>query len=138
MANLDLRTLSAPLEALRPDVEAAYQRLDRQWESIAEHLKGLPIPCSIEFVFDYNEFMPERYSALEWRKINGSKRFCIVNYDEDRSNYEQTSICSIRPFEEWSAEERVNMLQHIPGLFEAATRQTKEFIEKIGNGGGNE
>ncbi len=33
MADLDLRTLSAPIEALRPKVEAAYRLLDEQWKS---------------------------------------------------------------------------------------------------------
>ena len=44
MVDFDLRELSAPLEALRPEVNAAYKRLDSRWDEIAAQLKKTANP----------------------------------------------------------------------------------------------
>ncbi len=122
MAELNLAQLSAPIEALRDEVEAAYARLHNKWEAIAEKLRSLPIPSSVSYVYWRH---PEEYSyaSLEFRKWNGSKRICKSYCDP---SYEE----EITPYEEWSAEDRVNMIQHVPGLFREAEKQVKAFIEK--------
>lgn len=131
MAKIDLSVLSAPVEALRADVEAAYHRLDLKWAEIAAQLKQLPIPCTVGYRFSENPAHPEDYDCLEWRKFNGKKRVCIVSYrwEHDPYGISDTSV-SITPYEEWSGEQRVYMLEHVPKLFEEAVKQVKEFISK--------
>ena len=47
MVDIDLGKLSAPLEELRTDVDAAYKRLDSQWDSVAKQLsKCFFMPCN--------------------------------------------------------------------------------------------
>ena len=130
MANLDLRKLSASLEALRPEVDAAYKRLDAKWKAVTDQLRSLPIPCNVQYTFDEDDYSPENYLALEWRKWNGSKRICIVSYYMESGPEGPEEASSTTPYEEWSGEQRVEMLQHIPKLFEAAVAQTKSFIER--------
>ncbi len=130
MVNFDLRELSAPLEALRPDVDAAYKRLDDKWNALADQLRKLPIPCNVEYTFDEDPCHPDNCLRLEWRKWRGKKRICIVScYTEVTPNgYEEAE--TVTPYDEWSGEQRVNMLQHVPKLFEAAVEQTKTFIAR--------
>jgi hypothetical protein len=133
MAKPDLRKLSAPIEALRPALDEAYKRLDAKWDEVAGCLKELPIPTRVSYTFDPDDEQPS-FTCLVWQKWNGKKRLCIeFNYfnpgNNPYSDYEVTTI----PYEEWSGPQRVEMLEHLPGLFAAAERATEEFIEKTKN-----
>jgi hypothetical protein len=133
MARPDLHKLSAPVEALRPALDEAYKRLDAQWDEVARCFKELPIPTTVSYTFE-PEDEHSNFACLVWQKWNGKKRLCIEsNYFNPSSNpysdYEVTTI----PFEEWSGQQRVDMLEHLPGLFAAAARATEEFIEKTKN-----
>jgi hypothetical protein len=130
MVKLDLRKLSAPIEALRSDVDAAYKRLDAKWEEIADHLRALPIPCTIGYTFSQSPYGQE-YCRLEWRKFNGKRRICIVLYSMDSDgNGGIDESETTTPYEEWSGEQRVEMLEHVPNLFDAAAKQVQEFVKK--------
>lgn len=132
MVDLNLRELSAPIEALRPKVDAAYKLLDEQWKAIAAQLSELPIPCTVVYSYLSNE--NGEYWTLEWRKHKGSKRICTVfNYFVSG---EPCEIEDITPIEEWGAEHKLAMLQHVPGLFKAAQAQTEQFVKKILKNGG--
>lgn len=125
MSDLDLGALGAPIEALRDDVKAAYERVDAKWEAIIERLKSLPIPCAVSYcLWESDSCMESR--CLEYRKYSGKKRICLTYY----SIHSQSEECDITPYDEWSGEQRVDMLKHVPNLFERATAQTKEFIAK--------
>jgi hypothetical protein len=131
MADFDLRSLSAPVEALRDDLVAAYQRLDAKWENIAKCLKALPIPCTVSFSYSFDEYHPADSDDLVWKKWNGKKRICIESCrfnpgGHSDSDYEVTTV----PYEEWSGPQRIEMLEHVPKLFEVAEKQTKAFIER--------
>ncbi|QDS95660.1 hypothetical protein FF011L_44590 [Roseimaritima multifibrata] len=131
MVDLDLSALSAPVEALRGDVTEAYKRLDARWEEVAEQLKKLPIPCTIGFKYGENPNDPEDYDRLEWRKWRGEKAICLASYRWERDPYgEWGTSCSVKLYDEWSAEQRLKMLEHVPGLFESAVDQVREFIKK--------
>ncbi|WP_299470220.1 hypothetical protein [uncultured Gimesia sp.] len=133
MVKLDLRKLSAPVEALRSDLSEAYKRLDAQWDEIEACLKALPIPCSVSYTYDHNEWRPEDFSCLTWKKWNGKKRICIeVHIFEPDNQYSDYSVTTT-PYDEWSGEQRIEMLNHVTGLFEAAEKQTKLFIDKTKN-----
>ena len=134
MVKLDLRKLSAPVEALRPSLSEAYQQLDAQWEEIAKCLSALPIPCEVFRTFNEDEFNPENFCSLVWKKWNGKKRICIeVHIFDPNANPFSDYDVTTTPYDEWSGQQRVDMLQHVPGLFEAAEKQTKAFIDKIKN-----
>ena len=137
MVDLNLRKLSAPIEALRSDVDAAYKRLDSQWKAIAKQLSKLPIPCTVGHTFDQNAYGPE-CTALEWRKWKGSKRICIVSYFVENTPDGPEDTWQVTPYEEWSGEQRLAMLRHVPALFEAAEKQTKKFVSQISELGGAE
>ncbi len=130
MVDLDLRKLSAPVEALRSELSEAYQRLDAKWNEISECLKALPIPCPVSHIFASDDYRPENFECLVWKKWNGKRRICVeshvFNPNNPYTDYEVTTT----PYEEWSGEQRVYLPDHVPGLFEAAEKQTKEFIEK--------
>lgn len=130
MVDLDLRKLSAPVEALRSELTEAYQRLDAKWNEIAKCLAALPIPCAVSHTFATDEYNPENFDCLAWKKWNGKRRICFESHrfspQNPYSDYEVTTT----PYEEWSGEQRVDLLDQVPGLFEAAEKQTKEFIEK--------
>ena len=123
MANLNLKALSAPIEALRPEVDAAYKRLDAKWKAVTDHLGKLPIPtkigCRIDESDDGNWEL-----CFEWRKWKGARRLCIVSY------HLPTDETDVTPYEEWSGEQRVEILKHVPALFAAAEKGIKEFIEQ--------
>jgi len=129
MVDFDLRDLSAPIEELRSDVNAAYKCLDAKWDAVTKALSKLPIPCDVGYTFEISSFDPLEYSRqssrIEWRKWNGKKRICIVkSYEDDEE------LTAVIPYEEWSAEQRINILEHVPKLFKAAAEQTKAFIAK--------
>lgn len=130
MVEINLRELSAPLEAIRSDVEAAYKRLDDKWEEISEQLKKLPIPCTVGYMYSEHPNNPEDYDRIEWRKHNGRKRICLVSYrwNPDICEYGSSEV-SVTPYEEWSAEQRVSMLRYVPRLFDSALKETKAFIK---------
>lgn len=130
MVSLDLRKLAAPVEALRPALDEAYQRLDAQWEEIAKCLKALPIPCTISFSFSSDEFHPENFDCLVWKKWSGKKRICIESHQYSPNNPYTDYEVTTTPYEEWSGQQRIDMLEHVPGLFDAAAKQTEEFIQK--------
>ncbi len=131
MVDLDLRKLSAPIEELRPKLDAAYKRLDAQWGEIEACLKKLPIPCDVSYAYSEDPWQPEDCNCLEWKKWNGKKRICIVAYhiNPQSSDYDETTT----PYDEWSGEQRIEMLEHVPGLFDAVAKQTKEFIDRAKN-----
>lgn len=131
MADFDLRELSAPLEALRPEVDAAFKRLDAKWEYLARHFKKLPLPCTVFYAFSHPWYDPPESICLEWRKWSGKKRFCVTRSGWEQDPYgELIETEKVTPYEEWSAEQRIEMLRHIPKLFEHAEKQIKEFIDK--------
>lgn len=123
MVDQDLRKLSARIEALRPEVDEAYKRLDAKWARLSSHIEKLPIPCTVGYTF-WNSDGSDEESRLEWRKWNGKKRFCISMYAH------LMEVETVTPFEEWSAEQRIAMLSFIPELFESAEKQIKAFIDK--------
>ena len=130
MVNFDLRKLSAPLEELRPEVEAAYKRLDQKWESVTAALRQLPIPCDIGYTFSESPYNSYDYVRLEWRKWKGKKRICVVScYMQDTPDGPD-EMETVTPYDEWSGEQRIAMLQHVPDLFDAAAEQIKTFISR--------
>jgi hypothetical protein len=131
MAKLDLRALSAPLEALRPDVKAAYERLDAKWDEIAKLLRKLPIPSDVSYVFDMDPECPPDCEALEFRKHKGERRICVASYSYFASSNGEGRTCRVTPFEEWSGEQRIAMLEHVPKLFEEAESAVKAFLARI-------
>ena len=130
MVDHDLRKLSARIEALRPDVDEAYKRIDAKWAKLAAHFKKLPIPCTVGYAFHHCPYS-EDIKSLDWRKFNGKWRFCITLHFQDvHPNEGPYWDVKVTPFEEWSAENRIEMLRHIPKLFESAEKEIKEFIDK--------
>ena len=141
MVDPKLVELSAPIEALRSDVAAAYKRLDTRWDEIASHLKSLPIPCQISTCVYDHPSSPERSIDLEWRKWRGKFRFCYTRHDYEHDQYlnEYVATKDVTPYDEWGAERKVEMLEFVPALFRNAELQIAEFIEKANSkGGGNE
>jgi hypothetical protein len=130
MVDFDLSELSAPLESLRAEVKAAYKRLDSKWQEITDKLKKLPIPCDVSYTYWESDYCPADCTALEFKKWKGSKRICLVSYGLEQTPYGQDVSSVTTPYDEWSGEQRVEMLEHVPGLFEAAVKQTKDFIER--------
>jgi len=129
MVDFDLRELSAPLEELRPEVQAAYKRLDAQWDAVSNALKKLPIPCNVGFTYEGEDHGNYRLN-LEWRKWKGKKRICIVEWVFGCTPYGPEESETVTPYDEWSGEQRIQMLEYVPQLFEAAAKRTKEFIAK--------
>lgn len=129
MVDIDLRKLSAPIEALRPALQKAYERLDAKWGEIIECLHNLPIPCSVSYTYKQSAIGNSDFDCLVWKKWNGKKRLCIEHnsFTPEHPDYDWKS--TITPYEEWSGEQRIAMLQHVPGLFTAAEEATKRFIE---------
>lgn len=127
-----LKELAAPLEALRPQVESAYLRLEEKWSAVIDLLSSLPIPCDVSHKYSWIEYHNDCWWELQWRKYNGQKRLCdtfcqdVLNpIGEPDTEYEVT------PYEEWSAERRMKLLEHVPGLFKSAEKQVRDFIKKI-------
>lgn len=100
------------LESLRNDVGAAYDRLTDQWEDVAKTLELLPIPAAVAVDVLGGQ-------KLCWMKFNGRRRLCLVHDGTTRA------------FEEWSAMERLAMLDHVPELFAAASGVVREFIADV-------
>lgn len=130
MVDFDLRELSAPIEALEAEILVAYVRLDKRWSDVVSALKKLPMPCGYWHAFSEDVTDPNTNTCLEWRKWNGSKRLCIVEHWLESTPYGPEGREEVIPYEEWSGEQRIEMLEHIPELFKAAERQIKEFIDK--------
>jgi len=134
MVNIDLQQLAAPIEALRPELDDAYKRLDAKWAEITKCLQKLPIPSSVYYTFDENPQCPEDYDCLAWTKYNGKKRICIVSYRWNPNQYDGSEHdISTTPYEEWSGQQRIAMLDHVPDLFAAAAKGTQEFIDQTKN-----
>jgi hypothetical protein len=127
MSDLDLGALSAPIEALRDEVKAAYARLDAKWEAIAEQLRKLPIPGTVSATIWGDDSRYEFY-CLDFRKHKGKKRICTAMYSFNSQTGDEE--IDVTPYEEWSGEQRVELLTHVPKLFAEAEKKTKEFIEK--------
>lgn len=129
MADLNLRELSAPIRSLRTEVKAAHKRLDAKWRDIHDTFNKLPIPGSVSYVYDSNPDCPgDQYTCIEWFKWKGKKRICKVQYESDPG--ETATETSISPVEEWNAEDRLNLLDHVPALFKQAEQVTQNFIKK--------
>ena len=139
MVDLNLKDLSAPIELLRSDVSAAYKRLDKQWAEIAAQLKSLPIPCKIGTCVHNHPRSPESSINLEWRKWRGKFRFCYTYHDHEHDEYldEYVATENVTPYDEWGAERKVEMLEHVPALFENAAKQITDFIERTNSKGGD-
>ena len=131
MVDHDLRALAAPIEALRDDVNGAYEALDAKWSAVDEQLQKLPIPCSISYTYSENERDPEQYMTLEWRKWKGGRKLCTVYHHYEHSYNGLESAEDVTPYDEWSAEHRAEMLRHVPALFKAAEEQVKAFVKRI-------
>ncbi|QGQ23976.1 hypothetical protein F1728_15370 [Gimesia benthica] len=129
MEPIDLRALSAPLEALRPRLEEAYQHLDKKWCEISECLKSLPIPGNVSVIIPSDDHHPEDYLTLEWGKFKGKKRIYFSYHNFNPSPYGDYEVTTI-PYEEWSGEQRIAMLEHVPSLFAAAAEETEKFIKR--------
>jgi hypothetical protein len=131
MVDIDLRKLSAPVEALRPALSEAYRRLDAKWAEISDTLKSLPIPTEVSHTF-CSEVDLHR---LVWKKWNGKKRICIEVHSFNPDNGDPYSDFDVTttPYEEWSGQQRIEMLEHVPGLFDAAVKATQIFIAKAMN-----
>ena len=129
MVNLDLKALAAPIEALRGDVDIAYKRLDKKWKEIAETLSRLPIPCTVSFMY-WNDNADDGHAhslrMLEWRKLSGQRRICDTSYIFDAGGPREDHV---KPYEEWSGQQRADLIEHVPDLFRVAEKQIKEFIE---------
>lgn len=126
----DLDSLYAQIQKLRPDVETAYKRLETRWQNTYDAFNKLPIPCKISTCVHVEEGSSyDVETHLEWRKYKGTRRFCITHYwyevaiQEDREN--------IIPFEEWSTEQKIDFLNHLPSLLKNAESQIKKFLSKI-------
>jgi len=117
------------LKRLRSELSDAYKRLDAKWDEITECLKALPISCSVSYTFSTGDYGPD-FDCLVWRKWNGTKRICIESHSFCPNNPYSDFEVKITPFDEWSGEQRICMLEHVPGLFEAAAKATEQFIEK--------
>ncbi len=131
MVDIDLRKLSAPIEALRPALGDAYKRLDSKWDEIAEALKSLAIPTDVFYTYTTDDFRSEDIACLAWRKWNGKKRICLEyhSFNPNGNPYSDYDVTTT-PYEEWSGQQRIDMLEHVPGLFDAAAKATQEFIDK--------
>ena len=130
MVDFDLGELSAPLEALRPEVKAAYKRLDSRWQAITNQLRQLSLPCSICYQISSRDDGGPEGVYLEYRKWKGIKRICIVSCWFEHSHYGMEMAEDVTPYEEWSGEQRVDMLRHVPDLFRVAVEQVKRFVEQ--------
>ncbi|MEM9184863.1 MAG: hypothetical protein AAGB00_00030 [Planctomycetota bacterium] len=123
MADVNLRALSAPIEALREEVSAAYKRLDTTWSAIADELSRLPIPGTVSCLVRHDPEYEER-TYLVWKKHSGVRRLGITTYFEPDET-ENTSF-----YDEWSGTQRADMLRHVPELFKEALKRTREFIDE--------
>lgn len=130
MADLNLRELSAPIRYLRTEVKAAHKRLDAKWRDIHDTFNKLPIPGSVSYVYDSNPDCPgDQYTCIEWFKWKGKKRICKVRYEENGGERGPVAA-EVTPVEEWSTDDRTQLLEHVPELFNAAEEVTQEFIKK--------
>ena len=128
MVDLDLRALSAPIEFLRPELEEAYGRLNLKWDQVCKCLASLPIPTTVSYEYDRDR-EDEDFACLTWEKFK-TRRTLLKEVYVFNPDAEEGYDVHTKPFDEWSGQERVEMLDHIPGLFAAAEKATKEFIEK--------
>lgn len=131
MAELDLRALSAPLNQLKDDLKKAYQKLDKQWAQITNCLCESPIPTSVGYHYGTSPDDDELY-YLQWRKLAGKWRICKTRYALTADEYGEPTHeeIDVVPIEEWSGSDRLDMLKHVPGLFDEAARTTKQFISE--------
>ncbi|MEM6798787.1 MAG: hypothetical protein AAF589_04665 [Planctomycetota bacterium] len=134
MSELDLQKLSAPIEALKPEVINAYKAIDSTWESVGRKLSDLTIPCDVKYCYSENPVYDGQHYCLEWRKYKGKKRFCDVYYSLVHDEYGIDEAERVTPYDEWSAEERLKMLEYVPSLFAEAEKSVKAFIAKATGG----
>ena len=134
----DLKELAAPLERLRPELDAAYESLETEWAAITETLRALPIPQRV--VVELPAWGQNVDRTLEWRKQNGTWRFCLVHTKQPpKKNPPNNGPArepkpDVRPIEQWTGQERMNTLQYVPAVFEQAEKQTRAFIRKAKRG----
>ncbi|MBD3676302.1 MAG: hypothetical protein HUJ26_22555 [Planctomycetaceae bacterium] len=127
MVDHDLTALSAPIEELRADVQAAYERLDNEWEAVANTLKKLPIPCDVACCIGEHPTGFPLYE-LSWRKWKGKKRVCyVVTFLRDGYEGPEEEE-DVTPYDEWSGPQKLKYLSFVPKLFDAAREQTQQFI----------
>ena len=133
----DLEELAAPIENLKSELHDAYQALDDEWEAIDRKVRSLAIPCRVTLPLQPWGNMTER--SLEWRKFKKTWRFCVVvkrppgPHEKKKAkaeNREPAEFVDVCPLEQWTAQERMNLLQHVPKFFEQATSDTKAFIRR--------
>ena len=123
MVEENLRALSARIRALEPDVKKAFERLDAKWKAVSDELSELLIPCTISYkICDTDDGDGREY--LEWRKWNRKWRICHLS-----QHFEFDLEGTVTPLDEWSAERKYLMLEHLPDFFEAVAAQVQHFIE---------
>jgi hypothetical protein len=81
-------------------------------------------------MFEESQCNPNDGVCLEFRKWKGSKRLCITAYSSGNGPNGWEENYNVTPFEEWSGEQRVQMLRHVPDLFGNAVNQIKRFVEQ--------
>lgn len=127
MTELDLEALSAPVESMRSEVAAAYDQLNKQWDEVATALKKLSLPLDVACMYWHDSiYGTERNACLEWRRWKGTRRLCVVEYSE----LSELAEIDVTPYEEWSGEQRLTLLQHVPELFERAAEITRDFVDR--------
>ena len=125
----DLDALAAPIEALRPELDTAYDALDAEWREVHAKLRSLPIPCPI--VMPINNWTEDSKTTLEWRKQNNGWRFCIVNKKPlPKPHRGKSQAVTVKPFEQWTGHNRLNLLRRMPEFFECVREQTQQFINR--------
>ena len=121
----DLDELAAPIEELRPRLDEAYQDLNDEWKTISKRLRAISVPCRVSL--ELPRWQPDAARFLEWRKQGKAWRFCLVTKKENAGGEE---VVTVRPLPQWTAQERMNTLQHVPDFFAEAEKRTRWFIRK--------
>lgn len=121
---MDLKRLSAPIEALRPQLTETYQRLNDKWGEIVNCLESLPIPCDVSYPYSVTPDS-RNYSCLTWKKYKGKRRICVDTYVFTLGKGYEVNTAT---YDQWSGVLRVQLLEHVPELFAAAEKATKVFI----------
>ena len=129
----DLRKISAPVEELIPELQAAFKILDDKWDEIGKALNKLPVPGGrVTTVIDKEPGGGPDHRSLEYLKHNGKKRFCIVFYSyQPECPYGEDYGETVTPYEEWGSDDKANLIELVPELFKDAEKRIREFIKNV-------
>lgn len=129
----DLRKISAPVEELIPELQAAFKILDDKWDEIGKALNKLPVPGGrVTTVIDEEPGGGPDHRSLEYLKHNGKKRFCIVFYSyQPECPYGEDYGETVTPYEEWGSDDKANLIELVPELFKDAEKRIREFIKNV-------